>query len=67
MGNLVALSHPECMGNVPQIGRVTRLPNVAESKMIEFEWLESKRTKRQRLQRTLLPIRRQKSNCHVNV
>ena len=42
VGSLVALNHPRHVGTVPQIAKVTELPNFTESKIIGIEWLDTK-------------------------
>ena len=66
MGSLVALNHPRHVGTVPQIAKVTELPNFTESKIIGIEWLDTKSSKRPRMERSLVPSKHPKTNAHID-
>ena len=66
VGSLVALNHPEWVGTVPQIAKVTRLPNFEDSKLVEISWLDGKREKKPLLERTLVPSKYAPTTVHVD-
>ena len=65
IGSLVAVNHPQWVGTVPQIGKVTKLPKAGEG-IFEMPWLESKRSSKSLLQRTLVPSKAPPTCMHVN-
>ena len=64
VGSLVAVNHPQWVGTVPQIGRVTKLPQADET--IEMSWLECKRSKKPLLERTLIPSTHPQTTVHIH-
>ena len=65
IGSLVAVNHPQWVGTVPQVGKVTKLTKPGEE-LIEMSWLHSKRSKKPLMERTLVPSTCPPTAIHIN-
>ena len=63
IGSLVAVNHPQWVGTVPQIGKVTKLPQ--SEGIIEMSWLDCKRSKKPLLERTLISSTHPPTTIHI--